>query len=191
MRRKYNAFIRRNYKRINLLITISFVILGILYGYIAFSIVNELKTSKFNREKSSALSVKVNQGKVLASESKSHNLGQTTAISPDKVKGTTLLLKGEASYYSRSGCLGCSENMIMANGEPLDDSQYTVALPAKFYGLLKNETVKIKNIYSGLVVWAKVTDTGGFDRLYRVADLSLATKEMLNCSDLCQVEIYR
>ena len=36
--------------------------------------------------------------------------------------------KGEASYYSREGCLNCDENLIMANGEPLDDYAYAIAV---------------------------------------------------------------
>lgn len=101
------------------------------------------------------------------------------------------VVKGEASYYSRSGCLGCNKNMIMANGESLDDSKLTLALTpqmVKKYKLL-NDFVTVENIKTGKTVRARVTDTGGFARHNRVADLSVATKDAINCASLCQVKI--
>lgn len=92
---------------------------------------------------------------------------------------------GMASYYSRAGCLGCSESLTMANGEPLDDSKLTVA-----YNRAKlNTYVKITNISSGLVVDAKVTDRGGFERHGKIIDLSVATKNALGCGDVCRVKV--
>lgn len=102
-----------------------------------------------------------------------------------------LVLRGEASYYSEDGCLGCSETLTMANGERLDDTKYTVALTPETvseYKLL-NDMVKIYNPSTDRTVVAKVTDTGGFGKYNRVADLSLATKEALSCADICEVEI--
>lgn len=98
---------------------------------------------------------------------------------------------GEASYYSFVGCLGCDSNRIMANGEKLDDSKLTLALtPAtvKKYKLL-NDKVKIINLGNGHTTYAKVTDTGGFAKYNRVADLSVATKNAIGCKSLCQVKI--
>jgi rare lipoprotein A (peptidoglycan hydrolase) len=100
-------------------------------------------------------------------------------------------LKGTASYYSESGCLGCSKTLTMANGERLDDSKLTIAMTPKTvkkYKLL-NKVVTIKNVKSNAVTEAKVTDTGGFEKYSRIADLSVAVKRSIRCSDLCEVEI--
>lgn len=102
------------------------------------------------------------------------------------------ILKGEASYYSEDGCLGCSETLTMANGERLDDTQYTVALTPEMVSKYKllNDTVRIYNPSQDRTVLARVTDTGGFGKYGRVADLSVASKEALGCQSLCDVEIY-
>lgn len=109
---------------------------------------------------------------------------------PDVV-AAPLSWTGEASYYSRAGCIGCSKNLIMANGEPLDDSRLTIAMPTavvRRYKLL-NTRVTVRNISTNERVSAKVTDTGGFARYGRVADLSVAVKRAIRCGDLCQVEV--
>lgn len=93
--------------------------------------------------------------------------------------------EGIASYYSRDGCLGCSNNLIMANGQTLDDNALTVA----FNKVPLNSYVLITNMINGDQVKAKVTDTGGFEKLGRIIDLSVATKEIINCSDLCEVRV--
>ena len=100
-------------------------------------------------------------------------------------------IKGTASYYSRAGCLGCSENMVMANGQELDDDALTLALTPETvseYKLL-NDKVTVINLENGQKTTARVTDTGGFSKYDRVADLSLATKNAINCPSLCQVKI--
>jgi len=100
-------------------------------------------------------------------------------------------VQGIASYYSKAGCLGCSINQIMANGEVLNDSRYTIALTpeiVKKYKLL-NGYVGIINLVNKKWVVAKVTDTGGFGKYNRVADLSLAVKKDLSCESLCRVII--
>lgn len=101
--------------------------------------------------------------------------------------------KGYASYYSRVGCLGCSESLIMANGMPLDDTKLTVALPRRVvdkYGLM-NKYVGIINLKTFDSVIVQVTDTGGFEKYNRVADLSVATKEALNCQSICKIYIVK
>jgi len=92
---------------------------------------------------------------------------------------------GTASYYSREGCVGCSPTLTMANGEPLDDTKLTVA----FNKAPLNSYVEITNISNGQSVTAKVTDTGGFEKLNRIIDLGLATKNAIGCGDLCEVEV--
>lgn len=92
---------------------------------------------------------------------------------------------GLASYYSRSGCLGCSKTLTMANGEPLDDDKLTVA-----YNRTKlNTMVKITNLKTNMEVIAKVTDRGGFERHGKIIDLSVATKNAIGCGDVCKVKV--
>ena len=98
-------------------------------------------------------------------------------------------LKGIASYYSETGCLGCSPTLTMANGQRLDDDKYTIALLPKDYRKFRNVVVTVINPKTGLEVNAKVTDTGGFGKYNRIADLSKATKEAIGCNDLCNVII--
>lgn len=95
--------------------------------------------------------------------------------------------RGIASYYSEDGCVGCRADRLMANGEKFNESSYTIA----FNFLPLNSWVKITNIETSDVTLAKVTDTGGFNKLGRVADLSLGVKNALNCTDLCEVIIER
>ena len=92
---------------------------------------------------------------------------------------------GQASYYSREGCIGCSANLYMANGKPLDDNKLTVA----FNKIPLGKMVRIINNKTHDVVIAEVTDTGGFERHGRIIDLSLATKNAIGCNDLCEVTI--
>ena len=96
-------------------------------------------------------------------------------------------LRGKASYYSKAGCLGCSETFAMANGEILDDNALTVA----YNRAPLNSTVKVTNIDNGKSIYAKVTDTGGFERHGRIIDLTVGTKEAIGCNDLCNVEVEK
>lgn len=96
-------------------------------------------------------------------------------------------LIGLASFYSIAGCLGCSSNFIMANGERLNDSKLTVAynrVPLNSYiGIINRSNLKY--------TIAKVTDRGGYEKHGKIIDLSLATKNILGCKDICYVEIIR
>lgn len=94
---------------------------------------------------------------------------------------------GTASYYSREGCVGCSADLRMANGRPLDDTALTVA----FNRLPLGSHVVVRNPKSGLSVRAEVTDTGGFERLGRIIDLTVAVRDAIKCSNLCYVEVYK
>lgn len=94
-------------------------------------------------------------------------------------------VKGLASYYSREGCIGCSGNLRMANGEPLDDNRLTIAYN---YGKL-NSVVEITNTKNGKTVTATVTDRGGFERHGKIADLSVATRDALGCGHVCTIEL--
>lgn len=93
--------------------------------------------------------------------------------------------EGEASYYSREGCIGCSPTLTMANGEPLDDGRLTLA----FNHAPMNTQVRVCNLATNSCIEALVTDTGGFGKLNRIADLTVATRDAIQCSSLCQVSV--
>lgn len=78
------------------------------------------------------------------------------------------IIKGYVSHYSVDGCLGCREDRLMRNGEKLDDTKATIAVN----GLKMNTRVLVTNTDNGKSIEAKVTDTGGFGRHGRVADLT-------------------
>lgn len=92
-----------------------------------------------------------------------------------------LILEGEASYYSRAGCLGCDQAMIMANGQSLNDHALTMAIGADKKHLV-GRTAKVTSLATGQAATVLITDTGGFYRAKygrRVADLTIATKNAI------------
>lgn len=92
-----------------------------------------------------------------------------------------LVLEGEASYYSRAGCLGCSPALRMANGQPLDDNALTMAIGADKKHLV-GHTARVTNLVTDQSVMVVITDTGGFYQAkygHRVADLTIATKNAI------------
>ena len=95
--------------------------------------------------------------------------------------GLAIVLEGEASYYSRAGCLGCDPAVIMANGQPLDDNAYTMAIGANLKHLVGHQA-KVTSLVTGKSINVRITDTGGFYQAkygYRVADLTIATKNAI------------
>lgn len=94
-------------------------------------------------------------------------------------------ITGLASYYSREGCVGCSPNMTMANGQPLDDTALTVAYNDAPLGSI----LTITNRDTGLSVKATVTDTGGFKKYGKIIDLTIATRDAIGCGSTCRVEV--
>jgi rare lipoprotein A (peptidoglycan hydrolase) len=111
----------------------------------------------------------------------------TVTPSPTKapIKRGNVINSGNASYYSIDGCLGCNPGRIMANGEKLDDTRLTLA----YNHLPMNTVVTIRNTKTGAMVRATVTDTGGFEKYNKIADLSVATRDALGCGSLCPIEI--
>ena len=92
-----------------------------------------------------------------------------------------LVMEGEASYYSRVGCLGCGATLTMANGQPLDDNALTMAIGADKKQLVGHRAT-ITNTATGQSVNVLITDTGGFYQTHygsRVADLTIATKQAI------------
>jgi rare lipoprotein A len=77
--------------------------------------------------------------------------------------------KGKASYYSVDGCLGCRDDLKMANGEKFEDLAFTLANNH----IALNTNVLVENTRNGQKAIAKVTDRGGFEKYGRVADLSI------------------
>jgi len=103
-------------------------------------------------------------------------------VEPQEVKNANgLVLEGEASFYSRAGCLGCDKNVIMANGQPLDDNALTMAIGANKKHLV-GHSARVTSLTTGKSVMVRITDTGGFYAAkygYRVADLTIATKSAI------------
>ncbi len=119
-------------------------------------------------------------------------LNTPTPTTPIKKEGNKKVLRGIASHYNRAGCIGCNANFIMANGKPLIDSDLTIALTPEVVNenKLLNDLVRIKNVKSGQEAIVKVTDTGGFGKLGRVADLTDSSRDAIGCDELCEVEVY-
>jgi rare lipoprotein A len=92
------------------------------------------------------------------------------------------LYQGYVSYYSHEGCLGCSENQTMGNGQPFDETKLTLAVPCEDVLAKRvryNTKVTVTNLDTGKKVQATITDCGGFSRHGRVADLSKGLAETL------------
>lgn len=115
----------------------------------------------------------------------------TPSISPTPTPSAQISPKrvvGHVSHYSRAGCLGCSVNFTMANGETLNDDALTIAVPPGWFPM--NSIVKVTNLDNGKSVIAKVTDTGGFLKYNRIADLTLAVGKALETkTDVSEVEV--
>lgn len=110
------------------------------------------------------------------------NTPSDVKTAPKRSKGS---ISGLASYYSREGCIGCSPNMIMANGQPLDDNALTVAYNDAPLGT----KLSITNEDTGESVVATVTDTGGFKRHGKIIDLTIATRDAISCASTCRVRV--
>tara|TARA_Y100000310_G_C20502882_1_gene724905 strand:+ start:49 stop:570 length:522 start_codon:yes stop_codon:yes gene_type:complete len=100
---------------------------------------------------------------------------------PQEIRGQRWA--GTASWYSREGCIGCSANLHMANGKPLDDNALTVA----FNRLPLGRKVRVTNAESMMTVVALITDTGGFERHGRIIDITPKVRDSINCGNLCEV----
>ncbi|MDP3997048.1 MAG: septal ring lytic transglycosylase RlpA family protein [bacterium] len=100
---------------------------------------------------------------------------------PLPTSGNLLVMEGQASFYSREGCLGCNPLRIMANGQPLNDNALTMAIGADKVHLVGHRA-RVTSLATGKSVEVLITDTGGFYRdKYgnRVADLTIATKQAI------------
>jgi rare lipoprotein A (peptidoglycan hydrolase) len=134
------------------------------------------------------------QVKIISPRSEIGQSAETQGVTPTPIYFTTPTptatptplqrpTRGKASYYSREGCLGCSDTLTMANGEVLDDTKLTVA----YNHAPLNSTITITNTKTNKSVVARVTDRGGFERHGKIIDLSVATKQAIGCGDVCNV----
>ncbi len=84
-----------------------------------------------------------------------------------------------ASWYSVESCKREGTSGIMANGEELNDENYTAASWDYRFGTL----VKVTNLENGRQIVVTITDRGPNKRLYRqgrVLDLSMAAFKVLS-----------
>ena len=108
---------------------------------------------------------------------------------------TPVVLEGEASYYSRAGCVSCGPLMISANGQPLNDNALTMAIGADRKHLVGHRA-RVTSLATGKSVEVTITDTGGFYKAkygHRVADLTVATKTAIGMAGgvgQVRVEVY-
>lgn len=107
--------------------------------------------------------------------------------SPVSDAGDYTMWAGNATWYGArpEWCVGCDSNFIMANGKRLDDSKKTIA----FNKVPLGTWVTVTNVNNGNKEEVEVTDTGGFESLGRIADMSVALKNALGCGDVCTVTI--
>lgn len=92
-------------------------------------------------------------------------------------------VSGTASWYGYESCT--NPKCLMANGEPLDLTENTVA----FWDAPLGTIVLVRNQATGEGVYAEVTDTGNFHKYGRVIDLNQTVKDLLGCGDLCAVTV--
>lgn len=92
---------------------------------------------------------------------------------------------GKVSYYSKDGCIGCSPNQKMANGQIFDENALTFA----HNSIPLNTMVEVKNLDTGKTVMARCTDRGGFNKYGRVGDLSNGLYQALEAkTDLSNIQ---
>lgn len=155
MNRHHKLFLRRNKKKI--------------YGIIIFIIVLILFLSLQGSAQ--------NNKEIISPCPKSGCTVITPTASPTPTITPTPkpMYKGKVSYYSHAGCLGCSENQTMGNGETFDEMASTIAIPCEDVISKKhryNTMVLVINEDTGKSIEAKVADCGGFSKYNRVADVS-------------------
>lgn len=110
-------------------------------------------------------------------------------VKPVVIKTETPTWTGIASWYGEADeeCLGCRGDRLMANGERFDEAAMTVAFNRAPLGT----RLHVLNPATGKGAIVEVTDTGGFEALGRLMDLSRGVKDALSCNGLCYVEVYQ
>lgn len=119
-------------------------------------------------------------------------------------------IEGRVSWYGASieECLGCHPHrredgsvfFKMANGEILDDSRKTIAcsLDEEIDGVIiqgscrsipLGSRVKVLNLENMMIASAVVTDTGGFAKYNKIADISKAVRDSIGITGNSVVRI--
>ena len=141
--------------------TILFFLLSFLLSFIiCYKFIN------FFYEKNTSSKIRKMEQKVRPANHIISAIPKITPTAYRKTKENTWI--GKVSHYSYAGCQGCSPDRRMANGEILSDFRPTIA----FNWLPMNTRVLITNLHNGKSIEAIVTDTGGFNSLGRIADLT-------------------
>lgn len=178
IRRKIKAFERRH--QLDLKHDLTVCLLGMVAAIIVWLIGHALMVQV---SKPIVIKVKTVQAEVIVKPTATPTITPSPTKAP--VKQGNVINSGNASYYSIDGCLGCNPGRIMANGEKLDDTRLTLA----YNHLPMNTVVTVRNTVTGATVRATVTDTGGFERHGKIADLSVATRDALGCGSTCPIAI--
>lgn len=163
LKRRYNAFLRRHHINIyQLRRDVVACLLGVIAGFITFygghALWQQIKKPVVIKVKVRTETTEIK--KVVTPTA-------TPTVTPKPVKKSATSWTGKVSHYSKAGCLGCSATLTMANGETLDDNRLTIA----FNHLPMNTRVRLTNLDNGKSIIATVTDTGGFEKYNRIADL--------------------
>lgn len=104
---------------------------------------------------------------IFAREKSAEKLTKTTITHPKTGKllelNPTVVYAGYATYYDRSGCVGCRKDRVMANGDKLNDNALTIASNQINFPL--NTMFQITCLTTGHVVNVMFSDYGGNDLL--------------------------
>lgn len=181
MNRHHRLFLRRNKKKILILlgIILSIIVFFSLQGSAQSKIISPIPDSEIIKEAGESAKVK--------------EPTPTITPTPTAIPTPKPMYEGKVSYYSVDGCLGCSENLTMGNGETFDEEAMTIAIPCEDIISKKhryNTYVRVENVDTGESVEAKVTDCGGFSKYNRVADVSKGIYKALKIkTDVTKVKI--
>lgn len=161
--------------------------------YMAYNITTSIKLAIMNRVHAYQIEKEASKPQLISPviwscvadcDSVQESTGQEEATNLEPKKQSFV---GEASWYGEEDheCLGCRADRLMANGERFNENARTLA----FNHLPLNTEVTVRNLDNGEIIEATVTDTGGFNSLGRIADLSEGLKNLLGCADICNVEV--
>lgn len=118
----------------------------------------------------------------------------TAAHNEIRMASSKSVFIGKVSYYSAAGCLGCSVHrdesgniyFKTASGDIFNESKMALA----FNRLPLGTRVRVTNLDNGQSRVASVNDTGGFERLGRLADLTKGLAEAIGAqTDKSRVKI--
>jgi len=157
------------------------VIIGLVYGVGCHVRYNNLKAELRGVELEFDRTIQLADDNIIAYNELLAEYASCSAKLPQKKVSI-----GKVSYYSKDGCLGCSANQTMANGQIFDENAMTLA----HNRIPLNTKVKVINQDNGLFAYATVTDRGGFEKYGRIADLSKGLYEAIGAkTDVSNIQI--